>query len=606
MRTILGLAVLVSVIASPAWAQQPLFLAYPPRNHQTTAEQIFLVGTAPPTGEVLVNGKAIERSPAGHFAPNFPLQLGENRFTLRYQNQEIQLQITRLNPLPEIPKGVAFAKDSLTPTVNMARLPGELICFSAIAPPNATVSVKLNNQIIPLTPQSQDVQLPPNSAGLIAQNQPTIQSAIGQYQGCATTSAPANLGQPQYQLNLNGKTITQSAPGNISILNPAKLEVAEVIVEAGVARTGPSTDYSRLTPLPKGTRATITGREGEWVRLDYGAWIKAEEVRILPSTVPPVSLIRSISSRQIQGATEIIFPLQNSVPVSVKQGDACDKGDALGTFTLTLYNTTAQTDIIRVDDDPIISRLDWQQVTPTQVQYTFNLKSSQQWGYNLRYEGTSLILTLRHPPQLGNGEWGVGSGELNSTLKNQNSSLAGIKIVLDPGHGGTEMGAIGPNGYPEKDVNLVVSKLLKEQLISRGAIVYMTREEDKDVSLPARVKMINEIQPAIALSIHYNALPDGGDAMNTQGIGIFWYHPQAHDLSVFLHNYLVETLARPSYGVFWNNLALTRPHAAPSVLLELGFMINPVEFEWVTNPQEQQKLAGAIADGITAWFESVK
>jgi len=69
--------------------------------------------------------------------------------------------------------------------------------------------------------------------------------------------------------------------------------------------------------------------------------------------VPPRSLIRSIRARQVQGKTEVVFPLQVPVPVSVQQGDR--------TLTLTLYNTTAQTDIIRLDDDPIISRLDWQQ-----------------------------------------------------------------------------------------------------------------------------------------------------------------------------------------------------------------------------------------------------
>jgi hypothetical protein len=144
--------------------------------------------------------------------------------------------------------------------------------------------------------------------------------------------------------------------GKISILSPAKLEVAEVTADAGVARTGPSTDYSRLTPLPKGTRASVTGREGEWLRLDYGGWIKASEVRILAGAVPPRSLIRSIRSRQVDAATEVIFPLQVPVPVSVQQGDR--------SFTLTLYNTTAQTDIIRLNDDPVISRLDWQQVAP--------------------------------------------------------------------------------------------------------------------------------------------------------------------------------------------------------------------------------------------------
>jgi N-acetylmuramoyl-L-alanine amidase len=68
----------------------------------------------------------------------------------------------------------------------------------------------------------------------------------------------------------------------------------------------------------------------------------------------------------------------------------------------------------------------------------------------------------------------------------------------------------------------------------------------------------------------------------------------------------VKKLERPSYGVFWDNLALTRPATTPSVLLELGFMSSPVEFEWVTNPKEQPKLARAIADGITEWFFSRK
>ena len=580
MRNILGLVLLGSVITSPVVAQPPLFLAYPPAEHQTTASQIFLIGTASPEGEVLVNGKVIERSPAGNFAPSFPLQLGDNQFRVLYQNQEITVKVRRVSTEAEVPVGLVFGKDSLQPAVDIARLPGELICFSAIASGEATVSVKLGNQTIPLMLQSQDIQLPPNSAGLTSQNQPNVQSATGKYEGCGRAEAVANLGQPQYQLSLNGQTISQLAPGKVSIISPVELEVAEVIAEAGVARTGPSTDHSRLTPLPKGTRAAITAREGEWVRLDYGAWIKAEEVRILDGAVPPRSLIRSIRSRQVEGATEVLFPLEVAVPVSVQQGEK--------SLTLTLHNTTAQTDIIRLDDDPVIKRLDWQQTMPGQVEYTFNLKSEQQWGYDLRYEGTTLILSLRHPPKV------------------STQSLSGISILLDAGHGGEELGSIGSNGYPEKNVNLAVSKLLQQELKQRGATVYMTRETDKFVSLGDRVKMINELKPTLAFSIHYNALPDGGDAINTAGVGTFWYHAQAHDLAVFLQDYLVKKLKRPAYGIFWDNLALTRPHSSPAILLELGFMINPWEFEWITNTQEQQKLASAIADGIVEWFQDIQ
>ncbi|WP_250125763.1 N-acetylmuramoyl-L-alanine amidase [Chroococcidiopsis sp. CCMEE 29] len=599
-------------MASPVWADQPLSVVYPPADHQTTAERIFLIGTAPSAGDVLVNGKPIERSPAGHFAPSFPLKLGDNIFTLHYQNQQVQIKVKRVATVPESPMGLAFGKDSLTPSVDIAKLPGELICFGAIAPPNATVSVQLGNQTVPLLPQSQQVNLPANSAALTGQNQPASQAAAGQFQGCTTMPAGfgsliygnniitgavsgSNTVQPKFQLTANGKTITQIGAGKIAILSPAKLEVAEVTADSGVARTGPSTDYSRLTPLPKGTQANVTGREGEWLRLDYGGWINSKETRILPNAVPPRSLIRSISTHQISGATEVVFPLQVPVPVSVQQGDR--------TLTLTLYNTTAQTDVIRLNDEPVISRLDWQQVAPEQVQYTFNLKSQQQWGYKLRYDGTTLVLSLRHPP----GVRGQGSGVRGQGLKDRDPSpLSGIKILLDPGHGGAELGAKGPTGYPEKDINLVISKLVREQLIARGATVYMTREEDKEVSLPERVAMIDKLEPAIALSLHYNALPDGGDAMNTKGFAAFWYHPQAHSLAMFLHNYVVNKLDRPSYGVFWNNLALTRPATAPSVLLELGFMINPTEFEWIVNPQEQKKLAEAIADGITEWFSSAR
>jgi N-acetylmuramoyl-L-alanine amidase len=620
----------LAVIASPARADQSLSVVYPPADHQTTAEQIFFIGTAPPTGEVLLNGKSIERSRSGHFAPSLPLHLGDNLFNLRYQDQQVQIKVKRLATAPA-PVGLAFAKDSLTPAGDIAKLPGELICFGAIAPPNAKVSVALANQTIPLLPQS-EVQLPANSAALTGQNQPS-QSVAGQYQGCATLPTAgfgsliygnniitgavigSNTVQPKFQLTVNGKTTTQTGSGKISVLSPANLEVAEVIADSGVARTGPSTDYSRLTPLPKGTRATVTGREGEWLRLDYGGWINCKETRILPGAVPPRSLIRSIRARQVPDATEVTFPLQVPVPVTVQQGDR--------TFTLTLYNTTAQTDVIRLDNDPVISRLDWQQLAPGQVQYTFNLKSQQQWGYQLKYDGTSLILTLRHPPgtskvsrirepiidarllygdNLITGEIVPSSDVTGLQARNATLPLTGIKILLDPGHGGAELGSRGPTGYPEKDINLVISKLVQEQLIAQGATVYMTRDDDRDVSLPERVAMIDKLEPAIALSLHYNALPDDGDAVNTKGLAAFWYHPQAHNLAVFLHNYLVTKLRRPDYGVYWNNLALTRPATAPSVLLELGFMINPTEFEWIVNSQEQKKLASAIAQGITEWF----
>ncbi|MFN6160366.1 MAG: SH3 domain-containing protein, partial [Dolichospermum sp.] len=398
MKKLLGLLGLVSFnFLFTSWvalARESLLVVFPPTNYQTSTEKIFFIGTAPPTGQVLINGKLIKRSQSGHFSPSFPLQLGENIFKVRYQNQEREIKINRVSTQPELPQGLGFAKNSLTPAVDITRLPGELICFSAVAPPQATVWVNLVNQNlvnqnIALLPQPSFAQLPPNSSILTGFNQPN-RSSFSKYQGCTTVTNAADLGKPEFNLQLNDQRITQTGLGKIEILSPAQLAVAEITSESGVTRTGPGTDYSRLTPLPKGTMTTVTGKEGEWLRLDYGAWINSKETKIIAGAVAPQTVIRSVGYRQLNTATEMIFPLETAVPVSVEQGN--------NFFTLTLYNTTAQTDTIRLDDNPLISRLDWQQVSPKQVKYTFNLKKLQQWGYKLRYDNTTLVLTLRHPP----------------------------------------------------------------------------------------------------------------------------------------------------------------------------------------------------------------
>ncbi|WP_353672704.1 N-acetylmuramoyl-L-alanine amidase [Synechocystis sp. LKSZ1] len=572
-------------IMLPCWAQTEgrLFLAYPPDQHQTQASQIFFIGSAPPNAEVTINGQRIDRSPAGYFAPSFPLQLGENRFLLRYQGQEIRRTITRRSDQPLLTPGSIFIPASLTPAQDMARLPGEAICFSVLAVPQAKVTVKLGQQLIPLSSQGPAVQLPTNAALLNGDNQPQVNS-LDKYQGCTTFLQSGSLGQPQFQVQALGRTQAGSAVGRITLLDqgPSALshtEVMAVTSEAGVTRTGPGSDYSRLTPLPKGTQASVTGAEGDWLRLDYGAWIHRSETRSLGNKVLPRSVIRSVAYRRLADATELRFPLEVPVPITLELG--------LDQLQLTLHNTTAQTDTIRLDaEDPVLKLLTWQQVNPQQITYTLKFKSQQQWGYDLRYEGTTLVLSLRHPP----------------VLSPTQGNLRGIKILLDPGHGGSELGSVGPNGYPEKAINLLISQNLAKTLRQRGATVYLTRENDQAVSLAERVRQINTLKPNIALSIHYNALPDGGDALNTQGISAFWYQPQAQPLAAFLQQELVKRLNRSSYGLYWNNLALTRPYSTPSVLLELGFMINPQEFEWITDPQAQGQLVQALADSLSAWF----
>ncbi|TYQ24790.1 N-acetylmuramoyl-L-alanine amidase [Pseudanabaena sp. UWO310] len=575
-----------------------LHLTYPPLQHTTNSDRLFFIGTAPKDGNVSINGKLIQRSEAGHFAPSLPLQLGENNFNIKYVNlagepnrdRQINVKVLRESRITLPPQNIGFIKDSLFPSVDIARQPNERICFEAIATPNATVLARVGDREIPLLPRRRNTQLPPNSSVLTGNNQATEESPSGYFRGCASFENASKLGQPEYEMRFKDRSgdriVKEKATGTVEILSPTHVQVAKITAIVADARTGASTDFSRLTPLPQGTKAVITGKQGAWLRLDYGGWVRKSMIAIEEDAENFAnSNVRSINTRRIidhdQAWTEVTIPLEIPIPIAIVQSDR--------TFALTLYNVTAQTDTISIAPDTIINKLDWVQSDSHKVTYTLSLKPKQQWGYQVRYQGTNLILLLKHPPVL--------------TAAKDRQPLEGVKILLDAGHGGNEdLGARSPTGYPEKYATLTTATLLQSELQNRGVNVVMTRTEDRDVDLGTRVTKIEQEQPTLAISLHYNALPDDGDALNTSGMGAFWYNPQAEDFAKFINTYVSQKLARPNYGVYWNSLALTRPTIAPSVLLELGFMINPVEFEWIVDRQQQKLLAATLADGITEWI----
>ena len=579
----------IPVVPQQRSVSSTLLVVYPPVAHSTTASQIFLIGSAPAAGEVLVNGQRIRRSGTGNFSPSFPLAVGENKFVVEYSGQSKTIVVIRTSAQPELPID-GFAKDSLYPNVPIARLPGELICLSATAPPNSTVTATLGQQSLPLVPEA-NTMLADNLSVLTGKLE--AQAVMGKYQACTQLPQPfsqsTTLSAPIYELKLpDGRSIRETAKGTIEVLDPARLTTVEVTANPGVARTGSDSEFARLTPLPKGVRDRVTGKDGIWQRLSYGGWIKETETQVVSrSGVPVQSLVSGVTSRLVSDWTELRIPLQTPVPITVNQTDR--------TLQLTLHHTISQAGIQRLVNNPTISHVTWQQITPTQMQYTLHLKTNQAWGYKTRYEGNILVLSLKNPPVLAS----------NLSSSNLASNLKGIKILLDPGHGSSEdLGSVGNGGIPEKDVTIVVSKLLRDRLTKRGATVMMTREGDDDIGPNERAQLIAKVEPTIALSIHYNALPDAGDAEKTQGVAAFWYHPQSQSLAQFLHDYVTQTLYRKSDNVFWNNLALTRPTVAPSVLIELGYMINPEEYTWITDPVQQNKLANTLADGIEAWLRS--
>lgn len=198
----------------------------------------------------------------------------------------------------------------------------------------------------------------------------------------------------------------------------------------------------------------------------------------------------------------------------------------------------------------------------------------------------------------GNGKYATSGG------------LSGKVITIDPGHGGSDPGAIGPSGYMEKNATLPISKYLKSALEARGAKVYMTRTTDVDVygpnasgvdELGARVNVANSHNSDAFISVHINAFNNP----NVGGIATYYYSKTANDarLAQKIQSQIANT---PGFngdrGIQEGNLYVLRHSKMPAVLLELGFISNPREEAALKNPQTEQDFANRIAQGIANYF----
>ena len=181
-------------------------------------------------------------------------------------------------------------------------------------------------------------------------------------------------------------------------------------------------------------------------------------------------------------------------------------------------------------------------------------------------------------------------------------------IVLDPGHGGSDAGAIGPTGVTEKSVSLAVSLKAQKLLTADGYKVIMTRTTDIDVAAPGvpdsteLQARVNKAPPDadIFISVHCNAFSNGtANGMET-------YHAPTAVKGSRLARLLNEELARlgglNNRGVKAARFYVMTHSKCPASLIELGFITNPREEKLLASDAYQQKLAQAITNAVNRYF----
>ena len=192
------------------------------------------------------------------------------------------------------------------------------------------------------------------------------------------------------------------------------------------------------------------------------------------------------------------------------------------------------------------------------------------------------------------------------------TGMKGRRIAIDPGHGGSDSGAIGPTGIMEKSVTMRVSRELKRLLEAEGATVILTRTGDTEVSpkgasatsveeLQARCDIANEAKADIFLSIHADAFTN----REVKGTTAYYYtngSKQSKKLADSVRTALVDSLGTVDRGTQTCNFYVVKHTDMPAILVEISFISNPDEEQMMNSESGVKKTAQGIADGIADYF----
>ena len=533
---------------------------------------IAFSGNTDPNTEATINGIDIKTDANGYFNLQLDLKEGENVFKVEHKGKTKVYNITR----------VVEVVRNVNPTGTLKVDGSTKLTITAEGYQDAELYAVVAGQKIPMVPD-------PDGTDETLRNTSYLRFK-GTYTVPDATTTPQNLGS--IEVFGTSKGITKSKKGADIIINARALpsDGRPVIVTADLAETFPgntASAYSDPTcfPIPKGSLDYAVGNEIKYSVNDrgkvktYSFYKLASGLRVLTDDIAAVSEKNAPVGNKISGVKVESDGRHTKVIVNTKQAVSYTASYSSSKITFKFhYTDSAPQGVYDLNKNPLFSRLTFKGSTMT----LDLMNDGIFFGYTAYYENGQLILRFNNPPPSKGG------------------SLKGTKIVIDPGHGAEDTGALGYlASHPEKVINWQIATYLEQELKDRGASVYKIPTINHNYSLKERVAITEDYDPHIFISIHNNSLLYN---QTTTGTEAYYFNPFSYAFSQYTAGNVAQALGTQNRGGKFGYYYVTRSMQYPSILVEGGFMTNPTEYNKLVTPAYQKKMASAIANSISSYF----
>ncbi len=556
---------------TPAYSQTTfLKITYPAQYDTFNVDRLRLAGSANANAAIFINGVKTRVYSHGAFIGRVDLQPGLNRIIVENKTATTVLSDTilafREMPLTATPVSPTTIDTTFVqPATDIWVSPGDRFQVICKGSPEAIAEMTIEGgaQTYALMPMRRMVA------------------------GCYSVSILAGdwpMGRPLHlNFSLTGQDKIKKewkASATVTLLDPEKPLLGFSRAEANLWNA--PQEGVVFAVLPDSIPLQITGKSGSRYRVllnktmsgyleeaELNAPLQVMALTPTPVSSPVISYERDWLRLDMQVARPLPFVIEQTLEPAALE--------------VTLYGGYLSSTWL---SGPItkseIRNISWSQPEENTLRWKIELNQKQQWGHRVVFRNNRLSLYIRRAPQ-------------PSHIAGK--PLDGLIFLIDPGHGGSETGAISPIGLEEKNINLEFCRQVAGFIRQAGGAIVVTRTNDTLLTIAQRINVARQAHAHFYLWLHNNSVGPDVDASRVRGASTYYLVPQNRQLACKVYDRLTRTgLAR--YGCIQQSYSVTRLRDMLAILVEGAFLSNPEDERLLLQPAFIKKMAAAVCDGV--------